>query len=217
MDKKPNLLGQLASLHLSKTKQSQSVDRPNLSQLASLNISQASAKQAQPMQRLNLAQLAKINIQKVTDSAKTSTRPTLSELAKVNLNSRKSNEVVTMQLPHADHSHVDFGMNLTSALRNKTTSYKERKIPLMNPMAKKNLFLPLMNESVLVDPLVSNVSEPSSLGLVISRVRRRPSRSIFFKFNRNSMTPCYKSSAILPFDFSSPSPDDLIKSRLRIA
>lgn len=200
---------------MSKTKQS--VEKPILSQLASLNTpSQVLAKPTlSQLQKPNLmAQLAKINIGNINPSK---SRPTLSELAKVNLHSRKSSEINQIVSNPKEYSFADQNdapvMNLTSALRSNNIAHKERKNPSLQILAKKKHLIPLLYESVSAD-LSTVVQAPSSFGRVISKVAPT-SQSVFFKFSRK-METCSNSEVLL-FDFSSQSPDDLIKSRLRIA
>lgn len=175
----------------------------------------------------NMADLAKIAVGVPTHSKSSLqtnvARPSLSDLAKVNLKT-SSIKALNSHNPHrplysessSSSNIVGSGsLNLALALRNKCNIGEKRKVAQVESFSKSLSILPIeVTESREPDQsLICKKASP--LGRVIG-TEASPSKTLFPKYNRPTLGR-YSSFALKPFDFTSPSPDDLIKSRLRLA
>lgn len=216
----------MAKLHLSKANHSASSQQQlEMSSIVPIVSKTSSVSAIRP----NLSQLAKLTLG-APDSVKTtsiSARPTLSELAKINLQpkvlgnlkSRSSSMVQPSVLANTDS--VQTSLNLASALRNKCSiaiSKDKRSLSSSKLSRSADLILPVvLNGTISIDQGLLQRNS-SSLGRVL--IKNRPSScTVFLKFNNRNQSSNFESLAttVKPFDFTTPSPDDAIKSRLRMA
>lgn len=170
----------------------------------------------------NLADLAKISLGTSSNTrclGSNIVRPSLSELAKANLQpaNLKGNPFHVQRLPNqpptsslGNCSSQTNNLNLALALRNKTLINENR-----GQVVIKNVKMghPVLIEAIRADPsLISNQASP--LGRVIGS-NSLAIETLFPKFKQPSLdSKCSPTVAL--FDFKTPSPDDLIRSRLRI-
>lgn len=177
----------------------------------------------------NLSQLAKLTLG-TPDSAKitsASARPTLSELAKINLQPKvlghfkscPSSMVQPSILTNTDS--VQTNLNLALALRNKcsiTISRDKQSLTSSKLSKGVDFLLPVvLNRPISIDQGLLRRNS-SSLGRVL--IKNRPSTcTVFLKFNNRNQFLNFETLAttVKPFDFTTPSPDDAIRSRLRMA
>ena len=219
-------LSQLATLHLSKNNQvalagssklneltlksnfnTKNPQKLSLSQLASMsqtsvvNKTQSISQQS----KVNLADLAKLNLSRNNNLGKmvaNSVRPSLSDLAKRNLKSKpKTSDSNSTEL-------LQSNLNLSLALRNKCQVVERKQQPAKK--TPETLFTPFHSHSTLEPNLIRK--KPSALGQVVCKANP-VNQTVFLKFDLQSQKDTTK--VIEPFRFDTPSPDDMIKLRLR--
>lgn len=220
-------MSQLATLHLSKNNPAAERSTPNriVSSFkpnpVANNISVTNPLAAKP----KLADLAKIslgnpNLSKSIGSSVV--RPSLSELARVNLQPQNLSggyvprlRFLPGQVPNVRPgiSETDVSLNLASALRSKCSVVEGRKRTQSENVSEILPNLPMTPDSSPLDlALVCRQASPLGRVMVANSL---PSKTVFTKFQRSVMAS-NASVTIKPFDFTSPSPDDLIRSRLRV-
>lgn len=218
-------MSQLATLHLSK--KNPALQRPIPNPIASIKQgSIVSTGNGQVLAKPKLADLAKISLGNPNQSKSLGTsitRPSLSELARVNLQPRSRTGLHAPRLhrPLANQfsnsqpeiPNVERNFDLALALRSKCAIAEGRKNV---PSARTSKILPnlpiVVDSSPLDMALICNQASP--LGRVIVTDDQR-SKTLFPRFNRSVMTS-NASLSLKAFDFTTPSPDDVIKSRLRV-
>ncbi len=170
----------------------------------------------------NLADLAKINLGPsnfVKNVGSSITRPSLSDLARGNLQPSNLVGGHPFQRPSLNEhqtcppGNISSGgnFNLALALRNKCSLADERKAVLIEKISE-NLPILLKDSRALDMTLIS--SQASPLGRVI--VTSGLSTTTLFPRYKQPVVGPNSSVKLKPFDFTSPSPDDLIRSRLRV-
>ena len=180
---------------------------PSLGQLASSS-SKALPSSTIGGQQPKLADLAKLNLRGTVPSS--SSRPSLSQLA----NWSKPQRMVAPPPQPGE-------LNLASALRSKCVIKEERRDRPRSPAASIpkeppiDFLLENFESSQPVDR-APTAQTSSSLGRVLAMSGPK-SATVFLKFSLQNESCAAAAPLVKPFDFSTPSPDDIIKSRLRIA
>ena len=172
-----------------------------------------------------LADLAKISLGNPNLSKSIGSnvvRPSLSELARVNLQPQNLNggyvphlRTISNQVPNvrAGISESDGSLNLALALRSKCSVVEGRKRTQSANVSEDFTNIPMTPDSRPID-MALVCYQASPLGRVLA-TNGLPSTTLFPKF-KQSLMAWNGSVTIKPFDFTGPSPDDLIRSRLRV-
>lgn len=200
-----------------------------MSQLAKLNLSKENVGLTlNSSQKPKLADLAKINLSaKPTQNSPVglklrSNHLSLSELAKANLSSVPRGALPHFRPPTSYQSQTkELGkcdpkpfLNLSLALKGKGPTEEPTRLPAVQKNHEYSFILPLNSYCKLKDGS-RILSQGSAFGRVMS-VSNPTSRTMFPKY-RQPILNSELSMKQKPFDFNSPSPDDLIRNRLRMA
>ena len=202
-------MSQLASLHLSKT--GATAQKPSLSQLASMRIASSPPSTGLGLTGpkpplIGLGSIAPKPLAIGLTGPKpvnSSVKLNLAQLAKMNLGTSPVAKV-----------EVKSQFNLATALKSGQGSHS----PSIKAAVQKAPMplLPLIDDAVDAEVCAVPVaSQPSALGRVVTRrwLKARAT-SVFTKFSLKRSAGG-ASDTIRPFDFSTPSPDDLIRRRLQ--
>lgn len=174
-------------MHLSKTNLSVTA-KPSLSQLALLRNKAATSA-----------------VPPITNSA--IKKPNLAELAQMNLSKTSSTNRLTGVSSGGAQTETKT-VNLSNALRSLSLSKGKKTKPVSVTVAPP---VKILKDDTHVDPVLIS-SDPSPLGRVLVSGKRR-SVSVFMKFDLKRRL-CDRATVKM-FDFSAPSPDDLIRRRLQ--
>lgn len=218
-------MSQLASLHLSKNNPTLERQTPNRVAPFKQGLV-ANTVTGQFPAKPKLSDLAKISLGYPNQPKSIGTnigRPSLSELARVNLqpqngigvHAHRLHRPLANQLSNTQPEipNVERNFDLALALRSKCAIAEGRKSVRSAKTLESLPNLPIAVDSSPLDmSLVCNQASP--LGRVIVTDGQH-SKTLFPRFKRSVMTS-NASVSLKPFEFTTPSPDDVIKSRLRV-